>query len=244
MMPRHAQPQAPRLLLACWIAGVGVLLGIAAIPINHGLLRLLVAIWVPALWLCATWLLRDKKPCAIGLFGLGLALAGFALLPGRTLPPGRLRSEYVAQLETYEGVRYLWGGENRFGIDCSGLVRRALIRANWKLAFATANPEGLRTGFDLWWHDCTARALRDQYRRFTVPLFPAPSINAVDPARLEPGDVAVTADGVHVLAYLGNRRWIEADPSIGKVLIVPVPAANPWFSVPVTLLRWAQMQET
>ncbi len=242
---RSKQPfRRPRLLLPLWIAGCAILLGVATVPLNHGVLRLLLAIGVPTLWLLALAGLRARKPLALAGLALGLALATFALLPGRPLPPGVLRAEYVAQLAPYEGVRYRWGGENRFGIDCSGLVRRALVRAHLKLAFTQPNPSSLRTALDLWWHDCSARALRDSYRGFTIPLLQSPSILSLDPAILMPGDLAVTSDGIHVLAYLGDRRWIEADPSAGRVLVVSTPTDNPWFGVPVTILSWKGMGQT
>ena len=41
-----------------------------------------------------------------------------------------------------------------------------------------------------------------------------------------PGDIAVTASGVHVLACLGASEWIEADPNLKKVLIVQVPESK------------------
>jgi hypothetical protein len=45
--------------------------------------------------------------------------------------------------------------------------------------------------------------------------------------------------GVHILAYLGDNHWIEADPTAHKVLIVQVPESNnAWFNVPVRIVRW------
>jgi peptidoglycan/LPS O-acetylase OafA/YrhL len=55
--------------------------------------------------------------------------------------------------------------------------------------------------------------------------------------------LAVTANGVHVLAYVGNQTWVEADPGEWKVIQVKVPATNPWFLVPVRIVRWAQLQD-
>ncbi len=53
--------------------------------------------------------------------------------------------------------------------------------------------------------------------------------------------MAVTEDGVHILAYLGDKVWIEADPIYKKVIKVSIPETdNPWFNTPVYILRWQQ----
>lgn len=58
-----------------------------------------------------------------------------------------------------------------------------------------------------------------------------------------PGDMAVTSSGVHVLAYLGERTWIEADPNElqgNRVIRVKTPTRNAWFNMPVHIMRWRQ----
>lgn len=59
-----------------------------------------------------------------------------------------------------------------------------------------------------------------------------------------PGDFAVTSDGVHVMAYIGDQTWLEADPDVKKVIKVKAPSDNPWFSEPVNVMRWAQFAQT
>ena len=46
--------------------------------------------------------------------------------------------------------------------------------------------------------------------------------------------------GLHVLAYLGNNRWIEADPGEGRVIEVGPTEMNenPWFQQAVVFVRW------
>jgi cell wall-associated NlpC family hydrolase len=143
-------------------------------------------------------------------------------------------------LRGYEGTRYVWGGENRLGIDCSGLVRKALVNANVSEGVRSLNPSALRTAISLWWNDCSARALGEGHRELTQHLFDASSINQLDFAKLQSGDLAVTDDGVHVLAYLGEGNWIEADPDMRRVLVLSVPSTNTWFDTPVRLMRWRQ----
>jgi hypothetical protein len=62
-----------------------------------------------------------------------------------------------------------------------------------------------------------------------VILRKSKSINALDHEKIMPGDLAVTQNGVHVLAYLGERSWIEADPACKKVIIENVPSGNTGF---------------
>jgi hypothetical protein len=74
-------------------------------------------------------------------------------------------------------------------------------------------------------------------------LFASSSIDETDHSKLQPGDLAVTTDGVHILAYLGNTTWIEADPILGKVIKVSVPTDNPWFNRPVAFIRWSWLED-
>ena len=48
----------------------------------------------------------------------------------------------------------------------------------------------------------------------------------------------MTFNGVHVLAYIGNKTWIEADPNIE----VKTPARNAWFNMPVHVMRWRALE--
>ena len=45
--------------------------------------------------------------------------------------------------------------------------------------------------------------------------------------------MAVTESGGHIMAYLGDQRWTEADPLDLKVLVFTVPEPrNAWFALP------------
>lgn len=213
-------------------------------PVNSGLVRLFLVAAVPALLVGAMLLLwRWKRWRFIPVAMLAFAVLAF-LLPGRRQDPDRLRAQYVASLRPYESARYVWGGENRFGIDCSGLARKGLIIAHLREAALTLNPGHLRNAAALWWHDCSARALKDEYRGWTRVLFRADSVNAIDVSRLLPGDLAVTADGVHVLIHVGDAEWIEADPGLGRVFKAHAPLRNPWFEKPVSVVRWRRLERS
>jgi len=150
--------------------------------------------------------------------GIRLALLGVTVLAGCCLiAPGRrpaadiLRSDYVRGLERYHGVTYYWGGESPKGIDCSGLIRRGLIDSTFIRGVTSFNPGLIRYAIRLWWNDCSADDLGNQYLQLTTHVLDTPNLNRLDPSRILPGDLAVTAGGGHIMAYLGSNIWIEAE---------------------------------
>ncbi len=213
-------------------------------PVNVIFSRLALIIGVFGVWSGGLFLFWRRPTVRFPLLMLGTCWVAFLILPGYDLAPRLLREEYVSQLLRYEKTWFLWGGENVIGIDCSGLVRRGLIHADLKTGILTANPRPVRQALSLWWFDRSARALAEGYRGDTRVLFSEQSINALNHARLLPGDLAVTSDGIHVLAYIGGQRWIEADPDEMKAITVSAPAmAFRWFNVPVDIVRWRQLDD-
>src|ERR1019366_2523827 len=163
------------------------------------------------------------------LWGLLALTALFLSLLGRPYSQETLCRNGAARMATYKGTRHCLGGGG-------------LIEAELKQGLLTANPRLLRLAIYLWWHDCSARQLGEGYLSFTRLLITIPSINQTDPSRFSPADLAVTEDGSHVMAYLGDSRWIEAHPEPGKVIVVKVPSSdNPRFQIPVRILRWKQL---
>ena len=233
-----------RILIAFWAIDLLAIIALLWYPISIGILQLALVVAVASIWLLTFVILRRKRKIAIAVAAMGIAAALFLALPGRNVDLTSLRTEYVSRLQAYAGTPYVWGGESRRGIDCSGLIRRAMIDAQARIGLRTANPRALRTALDLWWHDCSALALRDEYRAVTVPLFSAESINSIGNASLLPGDIAVTANGKHVLAYLGEQTWIQADPGQGKVVALAAPHTNGWFHQPVRVMRWSYLRQT
>lgn len=39
------------------------------------------------------------------------------------------------------------------------------------------------------------------------------------------------------MAYLGDQRWIQADPERGRVVVDQSPSAENWYTFPVQALR-------
>lgn len=229
-------------LFRLWFLGFVVFIILWIYPIHYRIIRLGILILTPLLFLLGPLFLlwKHKIPRILVIF-LIICLGIFLILPGRKSDGNLLRQNYIWELNKFIDTRYIWGGENKIGIDCSGLVREGLIHAEVKHGLQTLNPKLIRHGFSLWWHDATAKALRDEYHHYTKRWFEARSINQLDHKKILPGDMAVTTDGVHIMAYIGNKTWIEADPNIQKVIRVKVPDKhNPWFNLPIYILQWTE----
>jgi len=232
-------------VFAIWLLLWPLLLVIHLYPIRIAAVRLGLLLVVFLIWLGMLLLCWNRKSVRWAWFIISFIFVICCLWPKRTYNPQILREEYINSLLTYKGVPYVWGGENKRGIDCSGLMRCGLIDAEVKRGIATLNPSLVRAGFSLWWNDCSARAMKEEFQGRTRLLFTAASINQIDDAKIKPGDIAVTSNGVHVLAYVGNQTWIEADPNeiVGdQVIEVKTPARNAWFNMPVHVMRWRELE--
>lgn len=199
-----------------------VILGLLIlIPYRNSLVRLTVI----GLWGLADLglliLLWRKKVWRSLLLLIVAGVIAFLLFPGRDkIDRERLRQRFVHRLEAYDGVGYVYGGENHRGIDCSGLVRAAMIRAMAEESLSTGDPALFRAALYLWWHDTNAIQLGKGANGLTVAIGSGAPIAMRSAQDLRAGDLAVTTTGSHVLACLGGSRWIEADPDIMRVHIV------------------------
>jgi cell wall-associated NlpC family hydrolase len=86
----------------------------------------------------------------------------------------------VAAAEKYIGVPYVWGGDTSSGLDCSGLVQRAMTDLG-----VTGIP----------------RVASDQMRLGTA----VPSLD-----QALPGDLLVFGGGTHIGIYVGDGQMIDA----------------------------------
>lgn len=228
------------LWIALWVLWLVLLIQ----PENRGILRLAVLCLFFGQLVGGIALFWRRKPIRYGIMALTVILLLPLALPGRAADPARLRAAYIESLKPYDGTTYIWGGENRVGIDCSGLVRRGFICAVLKQGLAEFNGTLIRKACSLWWYDASAEAMRDEYRGESVVLFEAPDLNSLDHSRLLPGDFAVTRNGVHTLVYIGQNRWMQADPGRGRAQYEQIPVKDAgWFTTPVYLLRWQLLHE-
>jgi hypothetical protein len=228
-----------RLTVWLWRAAWALLLVMLLFPVRFDSLRMLMVGVVLFLWGGALALYGCRKIVLAVCLSVGLLAAIVLISPGGKGDHAALRAAYVRSLERYDGVTYVWGGETHVGVDCSGLMRCGLRDACLSSGLRTFNPTLLRENFSLWWHDSSAKAMGEGYRGLTLPVLETRSLNELDYTRIEPGDIAVTSSGLHVMAYLGNREWIEADPKEGRVIRVQVPAKdNVWFDMSMRIMRW------
>lgn len=233
-----------RLLVILALGGAAGLIALPLQPVASTLHRLAFAACLGVLWFSLLALFRNKRPVRYALIGMALIATGLFALPARPIQQDELRGDYVRRMKELSGTRYIWGGESARGIDCSGLPRKALRDA--LLAYSLRHVDGgtLRMFAKHWWFDASAKALGEGYRGYTGPLAGTGTIAAMPYDGLEPGDLAVTVDRVHILAYLGGDQWVQADPGLGVVAILNGRSdKNGWFGVPVTMHRWSVLED-
>ena len=231
-----------RLARKAWLIAVCVFIAACFFPIRSSLVRgrlVTVGLFV---WAGALFLFWRRLPVRVLCLALALAPLLLLFVPDRPIHTENLRSGYVAALQNYENTPYVWGGETTTGIDCSGLTRAALCVAELRQGVRTTNMALLRKSASLWWNDGSASDLAAGYQGRTLLLGKRKSLNGADYAPLAPGDLAVTEDGKHVLAYEGNKKWIEADPNAGKVVRVTIPSQEHFFNMHMTLVRWRVLE--
>jgi len=162
----------------------------------------------------------------------------------RPSDPAMLRANYCQALKSYLGCRYIWGGESYTGIDCSGFVRKGLEDALARRGFCSLEPNALRQSISLYWHDTNARVIGSGYAGRTKFITNCSNLNVLDYSLLQPGDLAVTSGGDHVMAYLGDKTWIAADPGPGKVTEFHIPEEkDPYFSTEMRIVRWTILSD-
>jgi hypothetical protein len=174
------------------------------------------------------------------LLGLYAAAILFLALPfHRSVDRPALQSRYCAALKSYMGCHYVWGGQGYFGIDCSGFVQKGMMDALAMRGITSLDPALERASLSLYWHRTTAKVIGEGFAGRTIPVTTCPSLNTLDYSLVQPGDMAVTAGGEHVMAYLGDRTWIAADPTADKVTTFTIPEqTNAYFSTPMQIVRW------
>ncbi len=234
----------PRLLLILTVGSLAALIVVNLDPVSTKLHRLIILAAMLGILLGPALLFWKKKATRYVLLTLPLLFIIPFLLPAKSINHESLREDFLRRMISYQGTKYFWGGESGRGIDCSGLPRKALRDALFANGIKTMNGGSLRLFLKQWWNDASAKALAEGYLDFTIPTGGSGTIAKMDYGKLLPGDLAVTEDRRHILAYLGGEDWIQADPGKGKVIIANGRTSkNGWFTVPVTTHCWSILTE-
>jgi hypothetical protein len=230
-------------LRVVFVAGLTGLVGLAFWPYHDGALRYGLPLSLLAVWSAGLVFVWRRKSARIIVLVLPVLAAIPFCLPAKPLDPTNLRDRYVAAMKGMEGVPYIWGGERHHGVDCSGLPRLALRDALWEDGLKHANGAAFREWARQWWFDTSAKALGENYRDFTRPTGVSGKLRDLDFSKLVSGDLAITADGSHVMIYLGNSDWIQADPILLTVTDRnPSNDPNPVFNSKVSIQRWTILE--
>ena len=234
--------RARPIIYVCALGALACLLMLTLNPTHSKLLNLALLGCTAAVWIgLATLVWRFLYLRALLLL-LPLAVAALFAMPGGTVDTEQLRATYIAQLKSYEGAPYHWGGESAWGIDCSGLPRKAFRGALLAHGLRHMNGRALREYAEHWWFDASAQALGAGYKDFTRPVGVSGTVREMSYADLLPGDLAVTANGAHMLVYLGDDVWTQADPGARTVVVHNGRTGkNAWFSVPISVHRWSSL---
>lgn len=195
-------------------------------------ISILAMITIGFVWLI--WRLKNKKKILVYIFGFFL-LPLLPFINQSSINQVKMKEFYLEYLREYQGTDYVWGGEGKWGIDCSGLPRSSFMKANFKYAYLYFNGKALRKFLWLWWYDASAKELLNGYRGATMVDSKIFKINDLR-QNIEPGDMAT--NGSHVLVYLSVNEIIQSDPHRNSVVIDILPAKSLWYRIDVNLVRW------
>ncbi len=233
-----------RLLVIFTVGAIGGIFALILNPVNSTLLKVAFHVCCFLAWLGVLLVAWRWRPVRIAVLAVPVVLLIPFCLPTREIKTAKLREDFVVRMLEYEGTRYYWGGENWKGIDCSGLPRRAYREALFRYGIRHLDGGALRKSVLNWWFDASARAMAAEYRGETVALNRGGQISNMSYDELIPGDLAITEGGAHMLAYVGDGQWIQADPGLGTVALQHGKNdSNGWFDVPVNLFRWTVLSE-
>ena len=160
-----------------------------------------------------------------------LSTSSFSFYKPKPLTISQLRDNYIERLLSYKDAPYApYGTET--GISCSTLIREALLESSGLEAKARA---------DILASSCSSKDLREGCRGELSFVADVSNLNSLNHDKIQPGDIAVVGNeiGIHTLAYIGDKKWIHADPVAQKVIVSEVRDNNGyWFNMKARILRW------
>jgi hypothetical protein len=227
-----------RLRISIVLVVVGLLFAalMLTVIVPTNLIRLLVLAGCGLVAVGAGLFLQHRRGRRFAVAIVAVAVVAVLLSPIRT-DARTLDAAMVKELGHFMNTPYVWGGESVDGIDCSGLPRAARRRAAVSLALGNADPGLLRVAAASWLVDTSASAMLDG--NGTVVLARAATIASLAPDARQPGTLIATADGTHLMVMGDHRHVVEADPALGRVVVLDIEdRASPWTSRAVVALRF------
>ena len=209
-----------RLLLILTIGSLVALVVVNLDPVTTKLHRLVILCAITGIWLGPLLLMWKRKAVRIALCLVPVLMLLPFLLPGKEINRSELREDFLKRMVSYEGTEYHWGGESGRGIDCSGLPRRAMREALFSNGIRHLDGGSMRLFLKHWWNDASAKALAEGHLDFTIPTGETGTIAKMDYAKLQPGDLVVTEDRRHILAFLGAKNGFRRIPVLEKSLLL------------------------
>lgn len=228
-------------IIPAGFAALGI--GTRIYPVENVFTRSLLLFAICGMFVSACVVLWNMKYGRFTLFALVALVTIPLVLPGRDVDIPRLRARYVSALRSYEGTPYVREGEGKLGVDRSGLPRKAYRDALLGEGLRTLNRRLLIECFAIWWSDSTTTGFTEG-QQVQLRSLDAPKPLHDSQPKLQPGDLAVQMAPKHVLVYLGNGEWIQADREPAKVLIAgPDNNDGDWRSSIVRTYRWQELAD-
>lgn len=194
-------------------------------PIRNQLIRIGIIESILLQYAIITYFTWRIKLLGKSLLGVFILFVVFIISTAKLYAPEE--EKFVAALKRYEHVPYVWGGETKKGIDCSGLIRMALCDVylsefKWGAAF------------QIFYFDVAAKDLGKKYKSILTYKRSYPSIKDIPISELKKGSIVVASD-IHTFAYIGENKWIQASPTDNKVTIKDANEPDKYFSTAIEL---------
>jgi hypothetical protein len=214
-----------------------VLIFLVVQPVNrlsYVVIEIFIVLNILVLLLLLLW---GKRRIFISMMVL-LVIPFLPLLNQSNINMEKLTKIYVKNLKSYKSTKYVWGGENSLGIDCSGLPRKSMRSALFEYGYRYFNGKALNNGLWMIVNDASANEMLKGYSGLTVTDGLEFKINDLNKSAKD-GDMAITSNGVHCMVYLNNNVIIQADPGRDMVVTDKIPYNDGWYNEKVKLIRWS-----
>src|SRR5262245_23953527 len=115
--PSRAIQMNRRRVVAAWIAAICAALVLTLQPVNSGALRAAWLLSLLSVFILPFFIWPRSWPVRTAIVVCFAVPSVLIALPSRSFSTGGLRASSVDVLRSFEGTRYVWGGEGRLGID-------------------------------------------------------------------------------------------------------------------------------